>query len=87
MHYCKHYKLIASLHGLPRLNYEQTRRLLNIISIESRINELEQHEALFTDQKALWKRKEALKETLFQLTKLEAPYRLLDEMIELSQSD
>lgn len=87
MHYGKHYKLIASLHGLPRLNYEQTQRFLNIVSVESRINELEQLDALISDKKGLWKRKEALKETLFKLTKLEAPYRLLDEMIERSQAD
>lgn len=78
---------MASLHGLPRLNYDQTRRFLNIVSIESRIDELEQLDALITDKKALWKRKEALKETLFKLTQLEAPYRLLEDMIERSEDD
>lgn len=87
MHYGKHYTLIASLHGLPRLNYEQTRRLLNIISIEARLNELERLDAFVTDKRALWQRKEALKATLFKLTQLEAPYRLLDEMVARSQED
>lgn len=81
MVYTQYYKLISSLNSVPQLSQEQHNRLLNIISLESRINEIEKTEKVFTNIKDLFMRKESLKKKLFELTQLDAPYRWLDDLI------
>lgn len=85
MVYSKHYKLIAGLKGNPILNYEQHNRLLNIISLEVRIDELDKIEEKVGLNNYLFHRKENLKKKLFFLTKLDAPHMLLQDLIDKSK--
>lgn len=85
MEYSKHYNRMSMSKGVPALNSEQQRRMLNIISLESRLEELENLEKVLGRNRSLWTRMESIKKQLVSLTHHEAPSTILEEMIRKSR--
>ena len=70
--------------AMPPLDQTQMFKLLNIIAIEVRLEEVEYQQKLLKNNKFLVKRQMVLRKKLFEMTQLEAPYKLIEKMIAAS---
>ncbi len=82
MNYTEYFSNIVKRNGVPNLSKDQFRRFMNIVSIESKILELE---SLNFNSPVIYKIIELKKTKLSNLTKRLVPIELLNEMIKLSK--
>ena len=89
MEFTTYYSKIINIQGQqPNLNFEQHKRLFNIVALEMRLDELKRFETLKNEpdwQRKLFARQQSLKEQLRPLIKHEVAAHVLEEMIETSQ--
>lgn len=83
MQYIKYFSTFLKGKGVPHLNSDQMRRLLNIVAMETVIKNLE--ELQITGSK-VYKMTENSKTSLKHLTKELPPEALMEEMMRLSQN-
>jgi hypothetical protein len=86
MRYSEHFAVVAKHSGMPRLNYKQLSRMMNIISLEGQIRAMENMRAkCVSDHQLEAGRMIQLKQhQLSQLTDNKKPDLLLRELILLS---
>ncbi|QAA80332.1 hypothetical protein EI546_00635 [Aequorivita sp. H23M31] len=83
MKYIKYFSFFFKTKGSPHLNSDQLRRLLNIVSLETTIKNVD--DLNITGRKA-YNLRESSKTSLKQLTKELPPENLLEEMMRLSNT-
>lgn len=72
---------------MVNLSLEQHRRLFNIITLESRIDEIDRIAKFDKEKRALWLRREQLSNQLNKLSNFKHAERLFAEMIEKTEMD
>ena len=82
MKYITHFSTFIKGKGVPHLNSDQMRRLLNIVALETTIKTVD--DLKITDRTS-YKMTENSKTSLKHLTKELPPEALLEEMMRLSQ--
>lgn len=70
MHFTRYYSGLIKAHGLPQLDVEQHCRLMNIISLEGRLSELEQLKKDLKDSNGYHKFDIRIHKVQFQIKKL-----------------
>ena len=83
MNYIKYFSDFLKAKGVPHLNSDQMRRLLNIVALETTIKNVE--DLQITGSK-VFKMTENSKTSLKHLTKELPPAALMEEMMRLSQN-
>ena len=81
MNFINYYIRLLSCRGVPNLDTDQHKRLLNIVSLEVRINEVEKMKKEVPNNRYIFMRHERLKKQLFKLTELDHGANLIDDML------
>lgn len=91
MNFTEYYSRILSIKGQqPNLNFEQHKKMFNIVALEMRLEELRQLEAMLNHpdlQRKVHQRTQAVRSQLIKLTELCHAAQLLEQMIEASQRE
>lgn len=89
MNFTDYYSRILAIQGQqPNLNFEQHKKMFNIISLEMRLEEIKNIESKLTDpglQRIVMTRQQAIRSQLEKLTQLDHAASLLGKMIEASR--